>query len=87
MKAKFLTNRLKSIFLKNSNQSFFEFYRQNPEKIDAILSKLIRFEDGKMYVRGSGWRFDYEAYSRSKGYKMKAEFGFNDGLVYEVEKV
>lgn len=87
MKAKFLSNRLKSLFLPNSNQSYFEYLKRNPEKVDGLLSKLIIFDKDTVKVTGSAWRFDYESYIKSKGYKIVRERGFDCGPVYDIEKV
>lgn len=87
MKARFLTNRLKTIFLKNSNQSFFDFYKRNPERIERVLSHLIRIEDDRVHISGAGWRFDYEGYLKAKGYKITQELGFNEGVIYEIKKI
>lgn len=87
MKKNYLTNRLREIFLPKSKTSFFEHFRDKPEKVESVLNKLLIIDDDRVTVTGGAWRFNYRDFLKDKGYKLGREIGFNEGVIYELTKI
>ncbi len=82
---KFLTPRLKTRFV--GKVSYYDFYKRRPDEIKKALEKRVIIADGRAIISGGCWMFDYERYLQHLGYQIVTEYGYIDGLVFEVEKV